>query len=124
MSPFRIMMGYEPRGLPSVFPTTNIPSVESRLDTLQKIRLEALAMHELARQQMADRVRQGSPKFTLGQKVWLDLRNLKVNYTSRKIAPKREGPFEVVEVIGEFIPYSTLPFYLLITKMTYMVRIT
>ncbi|GBE87281.1 hypothetical protein SCP_1005280 [Sparassis crispa] len=100
MSPFRIMMGYEPRGLPSVFPTTNIPSVESRLDMLQKIRLEALAMHELARQQMADRVRQGSPKFTLGQKVWLDSRNLKVNYASRKIAPKREGPFEIAEVIG------------------------
>ncbi|GBE77221.1 Transposon Tf2-6 polyprotein [Sparassis crispa] len=100
MSPFRIMMGYEPRGLPSVFPSTNIPSVESRLDMLQKIRLEALAMHELARQQMADRVRQGSPKFTLGQKVWLDSRNLKVNYASRKIAPKREGPFEIVEVIG------------------------
>ncbi|GBE86918.1 hypothetical protein SCP_1001620 [Sparassis crispa] len=100
MSPFRIMMGYEPRGLPSVFPTTNIPSVESRLDMLQKIRLEALAMHELARQQMADRVRQGSPKFTLGQKVWLDSRNLKVNYASRKIAPKREGPFEIVKVIG------------------------
>ncbi|GBE77937.1 hypothetical protein SCP_0108190 [Sparassis crispa] len=100
MSPFRIMMGYEPRGLPSVFLTTNIPSVESRLDMLQKIRLEALAMHELARQQMTDRVRQGSPKFTLGQKVWLDSRNLKVNYASRKIAPKREGPFEIVEVIG------------------------
>ncbi|GBE89916.1 Transposon Tf2-6 polyprotein [Sparassis crispa] len=100
MSPFYIMMGYEPRGLPSVFPSTNIPSVEFRLDMLQKIRLEALAMHELARQQMADRVRQGSPKFTLGQKVWLDSRNLKVNYASRKIAPKREGPFEIVEVIG------------------------
>jgi Chromo (CHRromatin Organisation MOdifier) domain len=36
--------------------------------------------------------------FTIGQKVWLDTRNTKTNY-HKKMAPKREGPFKVEEVL-------------------------
>ena len=56
-SPFYLMMGYEPRALPSVISDTTIPAVESRLKTLSDARDEALAAHELARQVMAARTR-------------------------------------------------------------------
>ena len=36
--------------------------------------------------------------FKKGQKVWLDTRNLKTNY-HKKMAPKREGPFKIEEVL-------------------------
>ena len=37
--------------------------------------------------------------FEKGQKVWLDTRNLKTGH-HKKIAPKREGPFEIEETLG------------------------
>ena len=57
-------------------------------------------LHELARQQMAKRSKQGLPTFKLGQKVWLEARNLNLGFQSKKMAPKQEGPFEIIQVIG------------------------
>ena len=34
-----------------------------------------------------------------GDKVWLEGRNLKLCYPSKKLASRREGPFEIVQVI-------------------------
>ncbi|GBE79602.1 Transposon Tf2-12 polyprotein [Sparassis crispa] len=109
MSSFRMMMGYEPRGILSVLPRKIVPSVETRLSELQKIRDEALAMHELVRQHMAERIRKGSPHFAKGQKVWLDTKNLNIGYPTRKMAPKREGPFIIEERIGPVDYRLTLP---------------
>jgi hypothetical protein len=39
------------------------------------------------------------PPFKKGQMVWLDSRHLKTNYY-KKMAPKREGPFEIEEVLA------------------------
>ena len=41
--------------------------------------------------------------------VWLDSRNLKTGYTSKKIAPKREGPFQIKEVLGPLTYQLELP---------------
>jgi hypothetical protein len=60
---------------------------------------KALAAHELARARMAERRQNTFTPFTIGQKVWLDTRNMKMNY-HKKMTPKREGPFEVEEVLG------------------------
>jgi hypothetical protein len=38
--------------------------------------------------------------FKKGDKVWLDLKNLKLPYPTKKLAPKREGPFPITEVIS------------------------
>ena len=38
--------------------------------------------------------------FKPGQLVWLEAKNLKLPYLTKKIAPKRHGPFEVLEEIG------------------------
>jgi hypothetical protein len=69
---------------------------------------EALAAHGLARARMADRRRNMFTPFTVGQKVWLDTRNMKMNY-HKKMAPKREEPFKVEEVLGPVTYQLKLP---------------
>ena len=69
------------------------------MKTLQKNREEALVAHELARTQMIKRGKSTFTPFKLGDKVWLDTRNIKTNY-HKKIGPKREGPFKITKVIG------------------------
>ena len=59
---------------------------------------EALAAHKLARRQIADKKKNMFTLFRKGEKVWLDTQNLKMTY-HKKMALKREGPFEIEEVI-------------------------
>jgi hypothetical protein len=69
---------------------------------------KALAAHKLARARIAERRRNTFTLFTVGQKVWLDTRNMKTNY-HKKMAPKREGPFKVEEVLGPVTYQLKLP---------------
>ena len=94
------MMGYDPTFIPIAYPKTNVPLVQERITELQKARDEALAAHELARQVMKDRITSKFVPFKKGQKVWLEGKNLKLSYATRKLAPKREGPFEITEVLN------------------------
>ena len=48
---------------------------------------------------MVERRKNKFTRFELGQLVWLDMRNIKTNY-HKKIAPKREGPFKIIKVLG------------------------
>ena len=53
-----------------------------------------------------------SSKFRLwksGDKVWLEERNLKLHYPSKKLAPRREGPFEITQVISPVAYKLRLP---------------
>jgi hypothetical protein len=36
----------------------------------------------------------------VGDKVWLTGHNLRLHYPSRKLAPRQEGPFEIVQVVS------------------------
>ena len=71
-------------------------------------REEALAAHELARTRIANRKQSNFTPFKKNQKVGLDTRNLKMNY-HKKITPKREGPFEIEEVLGPVTYQLKLP---------------
>ena len=97
---FFLMMGYEPKDIPLAFKTTNAPTAEWRLKTLKESQNKASAAHELARQKMAEWSTRGFTPFKKEDKVWLDSQNLKIGYPSQKLQPKREGPFEVTEVLG------------------------
>uniref|UniRef100_A0A0W0F9S7 Putative retrotransposon nucleocapsid n=1 Tax=Moniliophthora roreri TaxID=221103 RepID=A0A0W0F9S7_MONRR len=99
-SPFFMMMGYHPRAIPTVFEQTDIPSVEERLQELKRIREETTGLLELARQKMLRREKRDLEMYNVGQKVWLEGKNLAIGYPSKKLAPKREGPFEILEALG------------------------
>ena len=93
------MLGIMPVEIPLAFKHTKYPSIEEKMNNLIKNREEALAAHELARTHMAGRQKDTFTPFKKGQKVWLDSWNLKTSY-HKKIRPKREGLFEIEEVLG------------------------
>ncbi|KAI5117173.1 hypothetical protein M0805_005598 [Coniferiporia weirii] len=99
-SPFNIILGYDPILIPLVIEDTDIPSLALRLRLLSSIWKEALTAHDLAHTHM---VRHGARRFRpfkLGDKVWLKATNLHFPNRSRKLAPKREGPFPIVQVLS------------------------
>jgi hypothetical protein len=57
---------------------------------------------------MVERIKLNFVPFKKGQMVWLDLRHLKTNYY-KKMAPKREGPFKIEEVLGPVTYQLKLP---------------
>jgi hypothetical protein len=99
-SPFYLMMGYEPRDISLTFEKSNIPSADESIKELERARDEALAAHELARQVMANRSTKEFTPFGKGDKVWLEAKNLHTSHECRNLSPKREGPFEIEEVLG------------------------
>ena len=108
-TPFYLMMGYELNDIPLAFDRTNAPTAEQWVKTLYEAINKAAAAHELARQKMTERSTQGFTPFKTGEQVWLDGQNLKIGYISQKLAPKQEGPFMIMEVLGPVTYYLKLP---------------
>jgi hypothetical protein len=105
---FEIIQGESPKALPLTYENTKFPLIDDKIKQMMTDWDEALATHELAWARMAERRRNTFTPFTVGQKVWLDTRNMKMNY-HKKMAPKREGPFEVEEVLGPVTYWLKLP---------------
>ena len=102
------MFGDSPVAIPLSFENTKFPTIEEKMKTLIRNREEALAAHELARIRMTERRKSTFVPFKIGDKVWLDTRNLKTNH-HKKIGPKREGLFEITKVIGPVTYQLRLP---------------
>jgi hypothetical protein len=102
------MNGEAPIAIPTTFENTKFPSVAERIKNLVTSREEALAAHKLARSRMAERIKSNFASFKKGQMVWLDSTHLKTNY-HKKMAPKREGLFEIEEVLGPVTYQLKLP---------------
>src|SRR5216683_1178410 len=51
----------------------------------------------------------GPPRWTKGQKVWLDAKNLMLSYGTIKLAPRRHGPFEIEKVVSPVVYKLRLP---------------
>ena len=98
-SPFSLILGYEPREYLKIGQTF-IPSLEEQLSLLKQARDEALAAHERTQQMMKERITTRFTPWKVGDKVWLDSRNLRLHYPTKKLAPRREGPFEISHVIS------------------------
>jgi hypothetical protein len=47
--------------------------------------------------------------FQKGEKVWLEAKNLKLPYLSKKMSPKRTGPFEILDVLSPVTYRLLLP---------------
>ena len=102
-------MGYNPTAIPTAFPQTNLPDTQERLLILQEARKEASAAHKLVHQTMMERITCGFTPLKVGDKVWLESKHLKLRYESKKIAPKREGPFRIIEVLNSLNYHFELP---------------
>src|SRR5277367_6980045 len=49
---------------------------------------------------MMERISRGFKPFRKGDSVWLESKYLKLRHESKKLAPKREGPFLITEVLN------------------------
>ncbi|KAI5117190.1 hypothetical protein M0805_006080 [Coniferiporia weirii] len=58
---------------------------------------------------MARHSAHGFKPFKLGDKVWLEATNLHFPNRSRKLAPKQEGPFPIIQVLSPLNYQLKLP---------------
>ena len=107
-SPFEVIMGYSPWSLPDLFPWTKLSAVEQRIQKLQNIQDEARAAYQIAQQKIRDWQKGHFIPFRIGEKVWLESKNLRLQVPSQKLASKWEGPFLIKEVLGLLIYWLKL----------------
>ena len=80
------------------------PAAEARLKQLSNARTDA-------QQMLQKRINNGKdpPKYDVNQKVWLDARNLQTKVPSKKLAPRRYGPFTITEKVSAVVYRLKLP---------------
>ncbi|KAF8638134.1 hypothetical protein AX16_010568 [Volvariella volvacea WC 439] len=108
-SPFYLMMGYHPKAIPEHPEPSYIPDVNKQLRVLTEARKEALAAHELAKINMTKWNHTSYTPFKVGEQVWLEAKNLKTHRIAKKLAPKHEGPFKIIKVLGPITFQLELP---------------
>ena len=90
---------------------TGISLVDKRLQHLCSLRIDAEAALRLSKQHM----KEGRPKsyetsaLTVGDKVWLQAKQMKIHQQSAKLGPKQLGPFKITEVISDVDYRLALP---------------
>jgi hypothetical protein len=106
--PFELIQGDNPISVPITFSHMKFLTIKEKMKQMISDREEALAAHKLARTRIANQKQSKFVPFKKNQKVWLDTRNLKMSH-HRKIALKREGPFEIDKVLGPVTYQLKLP---------------
>jgi len=104
-SPFFANYGYDPRKDLLNEQTLQTDDQEARSFIVTMTELHAHVRTEMAyaqerQQENADRHRLPAPCFQVGDKVWLNAKNMKTRRPSRKLDNKRNGPYEVREKSG------------------------
>jgi hypothetical protein len=69
---------------------------EAQEDTKAALLLTAERMEQFFNRNTSD-----IPKYVVGEKVWLNTRNLKIRQPTRKFSAEWVGPYEILELIGE-----------------------
>ena len=108
-SPFELLYGYQPEAVGTIRTNQKHPSTEERLRSLQEARENTIAAHAQAAAVMARRLPARAVPLKKGDKVLLDTKNLKLPYASRKLTPKRVGPFTITKVLGPVTFQLALP---------------
>ena len=110
-TPFELLYGYTPNFTIPAGRPTGIPLVDRHLQHLRSLRINAEAALRLSK----ERMKEGHPKsygtsaFTVGDKVWLQAKQIKIHQQSAKLGPKQLGPFKITEVISDVDYRLALP---------------
>ena len=96
-SPFFLLMGFNPRAewTNGISP---LPQVTLRLDQLKEARDNAQGLMIKAQKSWVKH--RDTPKYNVGDQVWLEGKNLRINQPTHKLAPRRYGPFKVTQVMS------------------------
>ena len=109
--PFETLHGFLPHWATITKTNPDVPAAHQRLQMMEHARKEASAATHIANEMMKrSHDRSGITKpFQPGDQVWLDGKNLRLQYPSAKLAPKRFGPFPIEQTIGHGSYRITLP---------------
>src|ERR1700761_4843416 len=82
---------------------TGIPLVVKRLQHLRTLRIDADEALRLSKERMKSGRTETSRAvpFTVGDKAWLQPKQIKIHQQSAKLGPKQLGPFEITEVLSD-----------------------
>src|ERR1700761_5607455 len=110
-TPFELLYGYTPDFTIPAGRPTGIPLVDTRLQRLRTLRIDAEAALRLSKERMKSRRTETSSavNFAVGDKVWLQAKQIKIHQQSAKLGPKQLGPFEITEVISDVDYHLKLP---------------
>src|SRR5216683_2768951 len=105
LAPNQLLIGREPPATPAQAEGADNPLAELQVKQLQERRVMATqALNRTAQKNLP-----GPPKWTIGQKVWLDAKNLALPYGTIKLAPRRHGPFKIEKVMSPVVYKLRLP---------------
>ena len=96
-SPFHILMGYHPCA-DWTDKKSPIPQVMTRLEQFKEARNRAQDLMKKA--QLSWIKHRDTPKYKVGDQVWLEGRHLHTNQPTAKLAPRRHGPFPIIQVMS------------------------
>ncbi|KAF8755117.1 hypothetical protein RHS01_05431 [Rhizoctonia solani] len=117
-TPFELVYGRNPVMNPSNIPA-NVLEANHVADTLAQEWKEAESALRMTKERMAG-TRGTIPKYSIGEKVWLDTKNVNIWLNSNKLDPKRLGPFEITKKISSHMYCLKLPATLKIHNVFYV----
>jgi len=105
-APNELLIRREPPATPAQGEGTENPLAEQRVTQLRQWRILATQ----ALNNAAGKARPMEAKWSVGQKVWLEAKNLALPYGTVKLAPRRHGPFKITKVLSPVTYQLELPF--------------
>jgi hypothetical protein len=105
LAPNQLLIGREPPATPAQGEGSDNPLAEHQVRKLIERRIMATQALNKAAQTHSPSI----PRWTKGQKVWLNAKNLTLPYGSIKLAPKRHRPFIIEEVRSPVVYRLRLP---------------
>ncbi|KAF8753280.1 hypothetical protein RHS01_06880 [Rhizoctonia solani] len=97
----------------------NVPEANQVADTLAQEWKEAESALRMTKERMMG-TKGIIPEYSVGEKVWLDARNVEICSNSNKLDPKCLGPFKIVEKISSHAYRLELPNSLKIHNVFYV----
>ena len=105
-SPFFLLMGYNPHADWTDRPSP-IPRVVLHLDQFKQA--QKCAKELMIKAQRSWVRNKDTPRYKVRDQVWLEGRHLHTNQPTTKLAPRRHGPFKIVQVMSPVNYHLELP---------------
>lgn len=111
LSPFFVNMGFEPRmsfDPINTQPTntrdrlemTRAKGITDKMQEVWEFTKENMKQAQAKQAEYANRHREEGPDYKIGDRVWLNTKNIKTTRPSKKLDHKNEGPFKIIRADG------------------------